>query len=612
LATPPQAGAQGVAAAPPALFNLVEAPQRVLNLDAFGAEAHAQVSYPSMAPGDQVLTYVVVGSKEYDTPIQKVATPGILTFSFPKAWVADRIGGNFILGYAVDGPNQQFIHRPPLVIDVTHGPENPEEQIVFKVLEAPAGELNADTLGADATVQVSYPRLARKDTVGVRLTGVALRDTPIQTVSTVGVQTFKLPKAWITENKGRTISLTYTYKFGGVGGLITSDPLSIRVVSAQGQNVFKVVEAPAGELNADTLGAEATVQVSYPSLARNDTVGVRLTGVALRDTPIQTVSTVGVQTFKLPKAWITENKGRAVSLTYTYKVGGSGNLITSPALAIRVTGGAPVGDGQRVADELNAQYADTRQNCGSASLPAALCSGVILRATINGTGYRAWNPSPLSQKNGGVSFFYLRKDAAFKAFPASYPNTSGIVFFPAQQRPAGTVEIPVLCIFPVDGGSDIRADQGCGVSSNYPTVSRSCEQQGITTAAGWLSHYNQGPSGWKYQRQCGFNVRPSQGALAADAFYQGIVAMKLLGAEGFNGWNEIRLATWAQDIHTSIPIKAFFYTANGLADARFNQQDFYKYSGKVVPIIKLTLPRTTTESARFEFIKADQSVGNWN
>lgn len=505
LATPPQADAQGVAAAPPALFNLVEAPQRVLNLDAFGAEAHAQVSYPSMAPGDQVLTYVVVGSKEYDTPIQKVATPGILTFSFPKAWVADRIGGNFILGYAVDGPNQQFIHRPPLVIDVTHGPENPEEQIVFKVLEAPAGELNADTLGADATVQVSYPRLARKDTVGVRLTGVALRDTPIQTVSSVGVQTFKLPKAWITENKGR-----------------------------------------------------------------------------------------------------------AVSLTYTYKVGGSGNLITSPALAIRVTGGAPVGDGQRVADELNAQYADTRQNCGSASLPAALCSGVILRATINGTGYRAWNPSPLSQKNGGVSFFYLRKDAAFKAFPASYPNTSGIVFFPAQQRPAGTVEIPVLCIFPVDGGSDIRADQGCGVSSNYPTVSRSCEQQGITTAAGWLSHYNQGPSGWKYQRQCGFNVRPSQGALAADAFYQGIVAMKLLGAEGFNGWNEIRLATWAQDIHTSIPIKAFFYTANGLADARFNQQDFYKYSGKVVPIIKLTLPRTTTESARFEFIKADQSVGNWN
>ena len=88
--------------------------------------------------------------------------------------------------------------------------------------------------------------------------------------------------------------------------------------------------------------------------------------------------------------------------------------------------------------------------------------------------------------------------------------------------------------------------------------------------------------------------------------------MKLMGAESFNSWNEIRLATWPQNIHTTIPIKAFFYTSNGLANARYNQQDFYKYSSKAIPIIKLTLPRTTAESAQFEFIKADQVVGNWN
>lgn len=378
-----------------------------------------------------------------------------------------------------------------------------------------------------------------------------------------------------------------------------------------GPSVFKVVEATAGELNAETLGANATVQVSYPTLAPRDTVGVRLSGVELRDAPIQTVSTVGVLTFYLPKAWITKNLNRTVSLTYTYKVGGAGSLITSSPLAIKIVGAAAEGDGQRVANELNQQYADTRQNCGSASLPAVLCSGVILRATINGTGYRAWNPSPLSQKNGGVSFFYIRKDAAFKAFPAVYPNTSGIIFYPPQSRPQGMVDVPILCIFPMDGGSDIRGDQGCGVSSNYPSVSRSCELQGITTAAGWLTHYNQGAGAQKYQRQCGFNVRTSQGQLAANAFYQGILAMKLLGAESFNTWNEIRLATWPQNIHTTLPIKAFFYTRNGLANARFNQQDFYKYSSKAVPVIKLTLPSTTTESARFEFIKADQVVGNW-
>ena len=405
--------------------------------------------------------------------------------------------------------------------------------------------------------------------------------------------------------------------------LPTSDPAksSVMTILVQGGSevfttqqatVFKVVEAPAGELNANTLGANATVQVSYPTLATRDTVGVRLTGVALRDAPIQTVSTVGVLTFNLPKAWITENLNRSVNLTYTYKVGGAGSLITSSPLAIKIVGAVAEGDGQQVANELNQQYADTRQNCGSASLPAALCSGVMLRATVNGTGYRAWNPSPLSQQNGGVSFFYIRKDAAFKAFPSVYPNTSGIIFFPAQLRPQGTVDVPVLCIFPMDGGSDIRGDQGCGISSNFPSISRSCELQGITTAAGWLTHYNQGTAPLKYQRQCGFNVRSGQGQLAANAFYQGILAMKLLGTESFNTWNEIRLATWPQNIHTTIPIKAFFYTSNGLADARFNQQDFYKYSGKAVPIIKLTLPRTTAESALFEFNKADQSVANWN
>ncbi|WP_429580337.1 hypothetical protein [Pseudomonas frederiksbergensis] len=608
LSSPQQDDVQSISAAQSSVFKVVEAPAGELNADTLGTEANVQVSYPSLAIRDTVGVRLT-GVALRDAPIQTVSTVGTLTFKLPKAWVTENKGRTVTLTYTYKvGGAGSLITSSPLSIHVVGA----QGLNVFKVVEAPAGELNADTLGTEANVQVSYPNLAPRDTVGVRLTGVALRDAPIQTVSTVGTLTFKLPKAWVTENKGRTVNLTYTYKVGGAGSLITSSPLSIHVVGAQGLNVFKVVEAPAGELNADTLGTEANVQVSYPNLAPRDTVGVRLTGVALRDAPIQTVSTVGTLTFKLPKAWVTENKGRTVNLTYTYKVGGAGSLITSSPLSIRVIGEVPVGDGQRVANDLNAQYADTRQNCGSASLPAALCSGVILRATINGTGYRAWNPSPLSQQNGGVSFFYLRKDALFKAFPANYPNTSGFVFFPSQQRPTGSMEIPVLCTFPIDGGSDIRADQGCGVSSNYPTASRSCEQQGITTAAGWLTHYNQGPAGWKYQRQCGFNVRSSQGALAANAFYQGILAMKLMGAESFNSWNEIRLATWPQNIHTTIPIKAFFYTSNGLANARYNQQDFYKYSSKAIPIIKLTLPRTTAESAQFEFIKADQVVGNWN
>jgi uncharacterized lipoprotein YbaY len=608
LSSPQEDAVQSISAAQPSVFKVVEAPAGELNADTLAADANVQVNYPSLAPRDTVGVRLM-GVALRDAPVQTVSTAGTLTFKLLKAWVVENKGRtvNLTYTYKVGGAGN-LITSAPLNIRVV----GTQGQSVFKVVEAPAGELNADTLGTDANVQVNYPSLAPRDTVGVRLTGVALRDAPIQTVSTVGVLTFKLPKAWVTENKGRTVSLTYTYKVGGAGNLITSSPLNIRVVGTQGQSVFKVVEAPAGELNADTLGTGANVQVNYPSLAPRDTVGVRLTGVALRDAPIQTVSTVGVLTFKLPKAWVTENKGRTVSLTYTYKVGGAGNLITSSPLPIRVVGAVSVGDGQGTANDLNAQYADTRQNCGSAASPAVDCSGVILRATINGTAYRAWNPSPLSQRNGGVSFFYLRKDAVFRAFPSIYPNTSGIVFFNRQLRPAGTADIPVLCFFPLDGGSDIRADQGCGVSSNFPTVSRSCELQGITTAAGWLTHYNQGSGAQKYQRACGFNVRANQGNAAANAFYQGIQAMKLLGTESFNTWDEIRLATWAQNIHSTIPIKAFFYTNNGLAGARFNQQDFYTHSRKAIPIIKLTLPGTPAGSARFEFIKADQSVGNWN
>ncbi|MEB0094585.1 hypothetical protein QN396_00005, partial [Pseudomonas sp. DC1.2] len=96
-----------------------------------------------------------------------------------------------------------------------------QQAAVFKVLDAPAGELDIDTSGATVTVQVSYPALAAGDTVGLRLSGVVLRDMPIQKVSTVGVLTFDVPSAWFVENLNHTVTLTHTHKVVGVGSLIT-------------------------------------------------------------------------------------------------------------------------------------------------------------------------------------------------------------------------------------------------------------------------------------------------------------------------------------------------------------------------------------------------------
>ncbi len=591
---------QGVSAAQPALFQVVEAPAGELNADTLGAEANVQVSYPSLAVKDTV-GIRLTGVALRDAPIQAVSTVGVLTFKLSKAWITENKGRTVTLTYTYRvGGVGSLITSAPLSIRVVGA----QGQSVFKVVEAPAGELNADTLGAEANVQVSYPRLAVKDTVGIRLTGVALRDAPIQAVSTVGVQTFKLPKAWLVENKGRTVSLTYTYKVGGAGSLITSAPLSIRVVGAQGQSVFKVVEAPAGELNADTLGAEANVQVSYPSLAVKDTVGIRLTGVALRDAPIQTVSTLGVQTFKLPKAWLVENKGRTVSLTYTYKVAGVGNLITSSPLPIKVTGVAAPGDGQRVANELNAQYSTVSNTCpNSPNQGAWYCSGVLIRTVDDSTSFRAWNPSPGAVKLGAVSYSYMKTGIGMNQLQGS--RTQGFVLETGQNFTAnGGYPLRVLCSYPYDAGTLIRGAAGCGAASNFPSNSGPCAAQGLTTLAGWRAHFQQYPANStnRYHHQCSFGVDKAGFELS------------LLSRENPAGelaaWrqNEVMIQTWPQNT-SNLPIKAFIYfntasRAVGVEGAKNIQRDFLKSTGRRIPVIKVS-PNAATI---FSYSAGDQGI----
>ncbi|KAB0497242.1 hypothetical protein F7R14_28305 [Pseudomonas lini] len=472
---------------------------------------------------------------------------------------------------------------------------------VFKVVEAPAGELNADTLGAEASVQVSYPAMALRDTVGIRLSGVVLRDASIQTVSTVGTLTFKVPKAWVTENRNRTVSLTFTYKVGGAGNLITSSPLSIRVVGAQGQSVFKVVEAPTGELNADTLGTEANVQVSYPAMALRDTVGIRLSGVVLRDASIQTVSTVGTLTFKLPKAWVTENLNRIVNLTYTYKVSGTGSLITSAALPIKVT--STISDGERAAIELNQQYATTSNVCPG-NKAAFYCSGVLIRTVDDSTAFRAWNPSPSAINLGGVSFSYMKIGIGMNRLQGS--RTQGLILEPGQSFTAnGGYPLQVLCAFPYDGESLRRGSSGCGVSSDFPQNSGSCAAQNITTLAAWRTHFNQyktAPD--RYRHQCGFGVDQAGFALS-------LTARENPDAET-QAWqqNEIVIKLWPQNT-SNLPIKAFFYflTANravGVEGAKNIQRDFFKTTGRRIPVVRIT-PNVTSGNI-FSYFAADQGI----
>ncbi|WLH36457.1 hypothetical protein PSH79_03990 [Pseudomonas sp. FP2196] len=260
--------------------------------------------------------------------------------------------------------------------------------------------------------------------------------------------------------------------------------------------------------------------------------------------------------------------------------------------------------GPETAVFLTQRYNDKRNMCrDNPSAPAFLCTGVMLRATQPSTQYHFWNPNPSST---GVSFSYLRADAKFSKLVFGYNN--GFIFYPYFFKPHGKIEPEILCFFPVDGATNGRPDQGCGQSPGI-AASRPCQDQGINTAAQYMTHYNQSPS--KYGTLCGFNVRDSLNQGATTAFNEAIKAQGQGGNFAFATQNEFRLAKWAQDLGPTVPIEAVFYVNDsGKAGAQYDQRDFKEQTGIWVPAIRITLPQTTGAAVRFDFIPADQAISS--
>lgn len=267
------------------------------------------------------------------------------------------------------------------------------------------------------------------------------------------------------------------------------------------------------------------------------------------------------------------------------------------------TSSAPQQNGSAVATALTARYLDVRSNCGSASKPTLLCTGVILRSTVPSTAYKAWNPSPHSRTSGGVSFVYLRADANFSGLVFGQKN--GYIFYPVLGRPLGTRQIEILCAIPKDGATGAREKPGCGPHRDAPITSGLCQTVGITTAEQWVARWNQYKES-KYM--CSFDVRDQMNNLAANSFYQSIRAHNLANFfAGAHDYIELVLATWPQDIPKELPIEAFFYLEGGLAGAQHDQRDFFaSTNGIIKPIIKITLPTSASGTATFTFDPADQ------
>lgn len=259
--------------------------------------------------------------------------------------------------------------------------------------------------------------------------------------------------------------------------------------------------------------------------------------------------------------------------------------------------------GAEVAAALTRRYLDVRVNCGSPSMPAFLCRGVVLRSTVPSNAYSSWNPSPQSQNSGGVSFTFLSKDMKSKSLVFGQKN--GFIFFPVLSRPTGTRQIEVLCAYPRDGATQLRVKPGCGAHPYAPGRSRQCRDIGVATAEQWMANWRQ--NDWN---MCSFNVSDSMNNQAADSFYQSIRAHNLGNLfAGLYDYSELILATWPQNIPSELPIEAFYYLPGGLPGAQHDQKDFFaKTGGKVVPIIKLASPTSATGDATFTYVAVDQAI----
>ncbi|MET1070108.1 MAG: halovibrin HvnC [Pseudomonas prosekii] len=270
-------------------------------------------------------------------------------------------------------------------------------------------------------------------------------------------------------------------------------------------------------------------------------------------------------------------------------------------------------NGQAVATQLTTLYGRKFANCNkSDSQPAFLCSGVTLRVTVKDPAYKVWDPSPVSVKSGGVSFSYLRADANFGRLAWGYGN--GYILYPIFEAPADKIDLDYLCSYPMDAwGWHRSATQVCGPSAGYPAQSQRCHSANVTIAEQWLAVWKL-PGTQQNLRQCGFDITDVRNTLSGPAFYQSVRAKSLMAEPGFVEHNEVIIKTWTAGRPNTFPIMAFFYIAGGtnagLADAQYNQRDFNNSTNPkiVIPIIRLTPANSSTATATFAFVAADQVV----
>ncbi|HEK0910140.1 TPA: hypothetical protein SMQ04_004942 [Pseudomonas putida] len=221
--------------------------------------------------------------------------------------------------------------------------------------------------------------------------------------------------------------------------------------------------------------------------------------------------------------------------------------------------------GYQLAQKLNQRYTSTASACADGRA-AYFCNGVLLRNNQATPAFPAWNPSPASHKNNGVSFSYVRADVNLRQIRGNYAFTFRELAAPAAHRPT------LRCAYPYNAGTS--------GSSDPCTFKGECEKLGIDTVDAWRAKHIGNPA-----NSYAFGNGAKQYQLSIDV--RGLLPNR-------SDHNEIMMAAWPDDIPTQIPLESVLYAtgSNALLQAQFIQHDYYTRTDHFLPLLRMNLNDT--------------------
>lgn len=564
-----------------------EAVNQELDAGRLGTNVVVAVAYPSLAKGHKV-SVKWTGKTVFSTAVQTAKTTSPLKFNVPRATVVQDLNNSAVVTYTTVIPGAAPRESEPQSITVVLG------DLPAPVLpEAVDGGLDVTTLGINTKATVSYPSFAAGQKVALHWKGVTAYDSPVQTTATTSPLTFNVSRATVAQDLNKTAELTYSLD---ITGLPTqhSDALAVRVVSSSPTlppaTLANLVD---GVMDIGKFQGNLTATVTYPGINPGHKVFVRWKGITEYSSAVQTVSKETSLKFLIPTSALKADVNGSGKLEYIVDIDGAVQSVSEP-LPISVI--ETVAPGEKVAQELNARYADTRMTCDDGK-PAYYCNGIIIRSTENGN-YDPWNPSPAAVKLGGVSFSYLRKDA----YVGGLYHYSGFIFMPQSIATAQGKLVNYLCIYAYDAGTLVgtRGAQGCGLKprSAIDADPSTCGNVGVRTVAQWYA-YTKTIANRDYQ--CSLSTAD---ATQFAASFQ-VRAKRPANMDAL--WNEMMVKTWPQNIPAQLPLESFFYTtATGRAEAKTYQTKYNARTGKWLPIVKLNLANLATNP--FSYSASDQAI----